>query len=211
MSSTQKLSSIDAVIFDIGGVLLDFDHAITWRSLAEMAGADWEHVRDFLVGNRFRIEHELGSRTSEEIFKKYSMAFQPDLTYEKFYSAWARIFEAKRDVIELARYVSKLVPTYILSNTDPIHFKFIVDNYDFIDIFSGRVLSYEVGFRKPDEAIYKAAISLAGCPAARCLFFDDMEEHVVAGSAAEMVSYKFVSASQMRDVLKKYGFDLQEE
>ncbi len=211
MSTSNDLSPIKAVIFDVGGVLLDFDHAITWRSLADLAGVSWEQVRDFLVDNRMRIEHELGSCTSDEIFKKYRTVFQPDLTYEKFYSAWARIFEEKEDVVQLARSIARRVPTYILSNTDPIHFEYIVDNYDFIDIFSGRILSYEVGFRKPDEAIYKAALNITDCPAGNCLFFDDIEEHVMAGSAAGMSSFRFVNASQMRSVLEKYGFDLQED
>ncbi len=204
-AGSAQISPIEAVIFDIGGVLLDFDHSRTWKSLGELAGVDWEKVRDYLLENRLRIEHELGEISSEEIFRRYSQKFQPDLTCEEFYSAWAQIFSEKKDVIEVARSISQRVSIYALSNTDPIHFKYIVDNYSFLDFFDGRVLSFEVGSRKPDEEIYRAAIDLMGCDPGACLFFDDIEEHVRAAATVGITSRRFVSVKQIKKDLSVYG------
>ncbi len=197
-ASSVQINSIKAVIFDIGGVLLDFDHSRTWKSLAKLAGAGWEEVRDYLKESRLRIGHELGEMSSEEIFRQYSQKFQPDLAYEDFCSAWAQIFSEKKDVIEVVRSISQRVSIYALSNTDPIHFEYIVDNYNFLDLFGGRILSFEVGSRKPDEGIFRAAINLAGCYPDACLFFDDIEEHVRAAAMMGIASRRFVSAGQMK-------------
>ena len=200
-AGSAQISPIEAVTFDIGGVLLDFDHSRAWKSLGKLAGVGWEDVRSYLLESRLRIEYELGEISSEEIFRRYSQKFQPDLTYEEFYSAWAQIFSEKKDVIEIAKSISRRVSIYVLSNTDPIHFKFIVDSYNFLDFFDGRILSFEVGSRKPDESIFRAAIDLAGCDPNTCLFFDDIEEHVEAAATVGMKSRRFVSVEQMRKEL----------
>ncbi len=204
-AGSTRISPIEAVIFDIGGVLLDFDHSRTWKSLGKLAGVDWEDVRSYLLENRLRIGYELGEISSEEIFRRYSQKFQPDLTYEEFFSAWAQIFSEKKNVIEIAKSISRHVSIYALSNIDPIHFKFIVDSYNFLDFFDGRVLSFEVGSRKPDEGIFKAAIDLAGCDPDACLFFDDVEEHVKAAATIGIKSRRFVSVGQMKKDLFGYG------
>ncbi len=197
-AGSAQTSPIEAVIFDIGGVLLDFDHSRTWKSLGKLAGVDWEEVRDYLLENRLRIGHELGEISSEEIFRRYSQKFQPDLAYKEFYLAWAQIFTEKKDVIEVAKSISQRVSIYALSNTDPIHFKYIVDNYNFLNFFDGRVLSFETGSRKPDKAIFRAAIDMAGCDPVACLFFDDIEEHVRAAATMGITSRRFISVGQMK-------------
>ncbi len=62
-----------------------------------------------------------------------------------------------------------------------------------------------VGLRKPEPAIYRRALDILGCPPERVLFIDDREENVAAGLAAGMKAIRFAGADALRGELERLG------
>ena len=77
--------------------------------------------------------------------------------------------------------INSKYPTYIFSNTDEMHFPYLMKNYDFLKQFSDRLmLSYELKALKPDPQIYIDALKLYNLNPAECLFIDDKAENIEA-------------------------------
>jgi HAD superfamily hydrolase (TIGR01509 family) len=67
-----------------------------------------------------------------------------------------------------------------MSNINQDHFQYIEQRFGFLQLFDEMVLSYRVGVCKPDDRIYQHAIAAARCPAAHCLFIDDVQDNIDA-------------------------------
>lgn len=62
-------------------------------------------------------------------------------------------------------------------------------------------LSYEVGLRKPDPAIYAALIERCACPAEKIVFVDDFVENVAGAGDAGLVAIRFTGTAALRESL----------
>ncbi len=73
----------------------------------------------------------------------------------------------------------------MLSNTNPIHAQAIFGKYPQLRaLFDEIILSYQVGFRKPDAAIFRLATHLLNAPPQHILFIDDLQANIEAAAAA---------------------------
>lgn len=196
--------AVRAAFFDIGNVLLRFSHRRVLRKLAwavgrhpvKVARALW---RDDVVrrietgaldaaGIRGLLE-ELGFRGSDARFRE----------------VWCDHFTLDRGSYALLRRVGARVPTYLLSNTNAPHFDFIRERYAFARQVRGAILSHEVGLRKPDPAIYSAALALSRTLPEETLFVDDLEENVAAAAACGLVAIRYRGAADLKRRLAALG------
>ena len=96
----------------------------------------------------------------------------------------------------------------LLSNTNAIHFPYILRHYPLMQHFDHFVLSYEIGFMKPDERIYAEAIARAGCAAGECFFTDDVQQNVDGARRSGMKSERFEGVDKLRSDLATLGVSL---
>lgn len=200
--------AIQCVMFDLGGVLLDFDPAIACRALAREGGAQWPEVADFINRTGLKRRHDIGEIESRQVFDVLRERFSLAIEYGLFCRIWAEIFKPKNDVIEILYGLAALRPLYLLSNTDPIHFEYIEKTFDFLEVFQSRVLSYEVGFRKPDREIYMKALEMLPGDPDGCLFIDDLEENVQAARKVGIRAQRFTDSQALRETLREHGLEL---
>jgi putative hydrolase of the HAD superfamily len=71
--------------------------------------------------------------------------------------------------------------------------------------FTGRVLSYEAGSRKPDEGIYLAAIACTNRHPSECLFFDDIQANVETALKLGIRAHLFTGVDGMKKALEANG------
>ncbi len=67
------------------------------------------------------------------------------------------------------------------------------------------MLSHDVGARKPERAIYDAAVRAAGCAAGECVFFDDLADNVAGAKAAGLRALRFKGAARLEGDLTSLG------
>ncbi|MBE9529075.1 MAG: HAD family phosphatase [Proteobacteria bacterium] len=206
----SKKSGIEGVLFDIGGVLLDFDHMLSCRriaALAELDYLDYKEVYKRLFASGLETEFDLGLPT--ELF--YSRALEalgssPEaISYEVFIEIWGAIFTERPEMKEIVAELRGNTRRLILSNTNAIHYSYIEEHFSWFKEFEASFLSFKLGIRKPDPAIFEAVIESTGLTPRSILYIDDIESHVMAAKEAGIEAVLFTTTDALRAVLKEAG------
>jgi len=197
---------IRAVVFDIGGVLLDWNPRYLYRKLfddepemerflAEVCTLDWHAAHD--RGVPFEQScGELAARHPE----------QAELIW-----AWARRSEEMvsgpidGSVQILAALKARRVPCYALTNMEADTFPLRRDRFEFMGWFDGIVVSSHEGVIKPDPAIFLRLLDRFGLGAATTVLIDDSERNVAAARALGMQAVHFRSPVKLRGWLEDAG------
>ena len=176
---------IDAVIFDLGNVLLDYKPA---RFMAEMGIAPQhiERLLEIFPGSEEWLELDKDNISDDEFLagalrKEPALRREIKLYHTRWYDYFKAIPENAAAFYELKEAGAK---TYILSNFQKTCFKVIRDHNAFIDDFDGRVISFECGMIKPDPKIYELIISKYQLDPAHTVFIDDTPVNIEAARAA---------------------------
>jgi 2-haloacid dehalogenase len=192
------LSGFDTVVFDIGGVLLDWDPRHLYR---QVLGSDDEAER-FLTEVctwAWHTQHDLGRPMAETIPEL--IAEHPDhadaisLWHERYHDMIAGEVPGTADVVrELHAGGTRLL---VLSNmpADVLH---VLDGFEWLDLFDGVVVSGREGVIKPDPAIYRILVDRHGVEPSTTAFVDDRPENVEAATALGFRGIHFTDAGALR-------------
>ena len=198
-------ATVKAVFFDIGNVLVTFDLPGLLKDFAWGPGSSpWRVAR--MVWSRQLIDDvERGKLSGPELLEvvQTQTGYEGDL--EAFGRIWNGHFRLDAAVSTLFRRAAKRRPSYLLSNTNPMHWDHIRRRYAFAREAAGAVLSHDVGARKPERAIYDAAVRAAGCAAGECVFFDDLADNVAGAKAAGLRALRFKDAARLEKDLTSLG------
>jgi putative hydrolase of the HAD superfamily len=181
---------IDAVIFDIGNVLLTFDYFIAERALLEQTGLKVAPSIDEL--HPHRIAHETGEISRGDFIRIVREAFSHDGPEDHFLDIWSRIFTVNHQMIEWARALHATTPLYLLSNIGCIHHDHIFKEYDFFStLFRDGIYSYKVGVMKPETRIFEMARSRFNVDPSRTLYIDDLHDNVLSAEQSGFLVHHY--------------------
>jgi 2-haloacid dehalogenase len=207
MSGTEPLeSSIEAVVFDLGGVLLDWNP----RHLYRKVFADEAVMEDFLsrvCTPAWHDGHDRGESTADSC--SLLAATHPQYADEIW--AWLSRGEemvagAFDDTVAIVRDLTRAaVPCYVLSNMEAETFPLRYERYPFFTLFDGIVISGVEGMAKPDREIFELVLGRFGLRAESTLFIDDNAANIEAASALGMPTVHFESAAGLRRSLRGFG------
>lgn len=192
---------IRTLLFDLGNVLLHFDHRLLRRAFPFVNGAG-EHF------NALMMEYERGEKSTEQF-----LADVHDISgiqdREVLCRAWCDIFWPNDSLITLLPALSKSHTLVMLSNTNQLHIEYARTRFPQVFTpFHHCVFSYETGLTKPDEGIYRAALNLSNTLPDECLFFDDIAGHVEGARAVGMHAFQYTSVKAIKDILALYDIEL---
>ncbi len=194
-----------ALIFDLGRVLVYFDFARAYRALGELCPYSEAEIAGGLLGKGLAQDLETGRLDPRDFHLQASKRLKLEIEYERFCEIWTSIFTHPLLPESLLEDLAKRYRLILLSNTNPIHFEMIRRTYPHIRHFDKLALSYEVGALKPEEAIYRAAIDLAGCRPEECFYTDDIPEFIEGGRRMGLDAVQFESREQLERELKLRG------
>ncbi|HXI85605.1 MAG TPA: HAD family phosphatase [Verrucomicrobiae bacterium] len=199
------MNGIDAVIFDLGNVLLAFDERRAVERLAARTGRTPQQISDYARTTPYVTELALGKVTKLRFFHTVAKDLAFDGTYQEFALLWSDIFTPIDPMIALAESLKNRLPRLLLSNTNAIHMDYVFEHYPFLQDFDAHVLSHEVGLLKPDPAIFQHALRTSGLTAARTVFLDDIAANAEAARHAGMQGIHYQNPDQARAELTKLG------
>ena len=199
-----KKKEIKLVIFDLGKVILDFDHMITCNKLAKYSKKDAHYIYDFIFNSEMLNEFERGEISSMEMFSVISSELGLDISFEKFKEIWGDIFTIKEGIEQLIHQVKTLAKIAVLSNTDEMHFEDIRDKVEIIKDFDWLFLSHEAGYRKPEKEIFEYAINKSGISPENIIFIDDIQEFVEAANKLGMTGILYKDIITLKKDLEFY-------
>jgi 2-haloacid dehalogenase len=197
---------IAAVVFDIGGVLLDWDPRHLYRQLFD----DPAEMADFLgriCTPQWHRAHDLGAdtrRSCQELARSYPR-------YQDMIMAWsergeemiAGQFDDAVDV--LADLLASGVRCLALSNMEADRFALRRSRFPFFDWFDGCVISGVEGVAKPDRMIFEILLSRYHLEPAGTVFIDDQARNVEAARDLGIVAVPYSAAGPLRRDLGHLG------
>lgn len=197
--------AIKAVFFDVGNVLLRFSQK---RILSRFAGAVGcrpaevaRHIWNGALINRI----ERGEVTGKDIHRLFIGELGYRGSYASFKALWCDHFTLDRGSYAVLKRVSKTTPTYLLSNTNQLHFDFIRKRYAFPELVRGEILSHKLRLRKPQAGIFRAALRMSGTKPEETLFIDDLEENCMGARIVGLHAIRYRGVADLKKRLSALG------
>jgi glucose-1-phosphatase len=197
----------DALLFDLGRVVLDIDFEKTVACWAGHAGCNpADIVARFVRDEAYRL-HETGKLSDADFFRSLRTTLGISLTDDQFLDGWNAIFAGEMpDIATLLARAAEHLPLYAFSNTNRPHVEhFSRVHADVLSHFREIYLSSTIGLRKPDAAAYDHVVKAIGVPASRIVFFDDLPENIEGARARGLQAVHVSSTSDIADALTALG------
>ncbi len=197
----------DALLFDLGRVVLDIDFNRTLACWAGYAGCEPSDIVERFVRDEAYRHHEVGKISDEAYFDSLRASLDIAITDEQFLEGWNAIFAGEMPGIAklLARAAGRL-PLYAFSNTNAPHVLHFSKAYaGLLGHFREVYLSSAIGLRKPDAAAYDHVVNAIGVPASRIVFFDDLAENVEGARARGLLAVHVGSSADVAAALDALG------
>ena len=202
-------SSIEVILFDLGNVILPFDHyqiaEKLYRFTQDQEFQDPQKIFSFLFDPQKGAINDLdiGKVSPSGFFQSIQTTLDLSISFDEFIPLWSDIFVEDRGVSQIILALKKRGRLGLLSNTDPLHFNYILSKFPIIQIFDKWILSYEVGFKKPAIEIFQTAMKWASVEPKKILFVDDIKEYVDVAVSLGMHGIHFISSDQLKEELNK--------
>jgi putative hydrolase of the HAD superfamily len=196
----MSVRSVDALLFDLGNVLVEIDFERVFAAWARSAELTPDEVRDRFEFDDAHREFEVGRLHAAAFFDHVRARLGVPLPDATLAAGWNEVFVG--EVPGMAATVARLarrVPLYVLSNTNSVHHVHWRDRYaSILDPFTAVFTSCQLGERKPERAAYAAVLTRIGVDPERVLFFDDLAENVAAARAFGMSAFVVRSAAEVQ-------------
>ena len=207
MNSPLLPNSADALLFDLGRVVLDIDFSKVVASWAGHAGCEPSHLVGRFSPDEAWRRHERGEISDAAFFESLRASLGIDITDMQFLEGWNAIFAGEMPGMAamLARAGARL-PLYAFSNTNGAHVEHFSRAYaDVLGHFREIYLSSAIGLRKPEAAAYDHVVKAIGVPASRIVFFDDSADNIAGARAQGLTAVHVKSPDDVAAALAALG------
>jgi putative hydrolase of the HAD superfamily len=197
----------DALLFDLGRVVIDIDFTKVLASWAGHAGREPSDLAALFAADENYFHHERGTISDEAFFDSLRGKLGIAITDEQFLEGWNATFVGEMDgITPLLARASQHLPLYAFSNTNRAHVATFTETYaDVLKYFREVYLSSTIGLRKPDAEAFYHVVKAMGVPASRVVFFDDLAENILGARASGLKAVHVTSTADIADTLTALG------
>jgi glucose-1-phosphatase len=203
----MRTAPVQALLFDLGGVLLDIDFGRALAAWQPYSAWSPDELRNAFKHDAQYERHERGEIDAAAYFAHLASTLRLTASPEQIEQGWNAIFVGEigptRRLVESLRGT---LPCYAFTNTNASHmtrwsalFPAVAGAFD--RIFA----SHQLGLRKPERAAFECICALTGIPAASFLFFDDSAENVQAACDAGLQGVLVASPEDVVTALRVLG------
>ena len=197
---------IRTVVFDLGGVLIDWDPRYLYRKVFSDE-TSMEHFLNNIATMEWHLEQDRGRTMAEAT--KVLISRHPEYEEEirAFYGRWPEMFGGSiRGSVEILRELRDLgYPLHALTNYSAEAFVLARKDYDFLGWFDEIVVSGEEGMIKPDKDLYAVLVERTGLEPSTTVFIDDSPPNVAAARELGFTAITFETPGQLREDLAGLG------
>jgi 2-haloacid dehalogenase len=199
------MTAIKAIIFDLGGVLIDWNPRYVYRHLfktdeevewflANITTLDWNEQQD--AG--YPIE-----KATKELIKKFPQWEQYIRAYyERWTDMLADPINGTVSILKLLKENQKY-KLYALTNWSAELFPYALENFEFLKWFDGIVVSGEEKMRKPQPEFYQLLLDRYNLEARTTLFIDDNLRNVTAAEQVGLQALYFSVPEELEKDLRR--------
>jgi putative hydrolase of the HAD superfamily len=195
------LSSIEILLFDLGGVLVEFS------GVSDLARLLRGRLSESEILERWsRCPHSeqfgLGKLSPQDFGERFLKDWDIELTPEDFireYQSWSRrLFPGAVELLTALRPKFRLAA---LSNSNQLHWERNTNDLGVTGLFEVAISSHQIGVSKPDPKIYLTALERLGAAPDTIMFFDDIPANVEAASALGIHAFQVEGIEGVRSRL----------
>jgi HAD superfamily hydrolase (TIGR01509 family) len=192
------------VLFDLGGVLIDFGGVGPMKELAGIETDDevWRRWLTCRWVRRFERGHCSAKDFAAGVVTDWGLTIEAEAFLEAF-GSW--LGGPLPGAEELVRSVKRAVPIGCLSNTNALHWDHYFGRWPIFDVFDVRFLSFQLGVVKPDRELFDRVAQMLAVPAARVLFLDDNVANVEGATDAGFAARHVRGVGEARQALVAAG------
>ena len=182
----------EAVLFDIGNVLLKFDFNRAAEGMAKHSAVSAKTIRQVL--DSWQHRHETGAVSSEEFSWEVRKKIGYTAPEALFQVQFCGIFTPNEPMWEYARSLFGKIPVFLFSNISRWHETWVFERYPEFASFDGGFYSWRIGAMKPDPVFYQEALQTLPFAPERLAYMDDMPHNVASGVAAGFRTIQYDAA-----------------
>lgn len=195
--------TITSVVFDIGGVLIDWNPRHLYRKIFN-DDAEVEHFLAEVCTSGWNREQDRGRPFEKAVSELCFEHPEFEREIKAYFERWEEMLGGSiPDTVSLLRRLrrSRRYPLYALTNWSAETFPIAHAKYDFLSLFDEVVISGQEGLVKPDEEIYMALIERTGLTPPSSVFIDDSTDNVRAAEELGFTGILFEDAGQLEKEL----------
>jgi len=197
---------IKTVIFDIGGVIVDFSNDDDYYPyLSKVSGASVRRIKKVIEGRLWwKIDKD------EICQKEFDRIVSRKLGIEEkqvlWYESYRRAGKVDGKVIRVVRRLSKNYKMAYLSNVDLSRYSYTLKLMrPYADLFDREFASCYIHLRKPSKAIYEYVLAKMNAKAGETVFIDNQEDNVAGARRAGLKAILFKNSEDLEKKLKGLG------
>ncbi len=205
----KGMAKIRTVVFDIGGVLIDWNPRHLFRKVFD-SGEEMEWFLANVCTYEWNVQQDGGklfSVATAELQEKFPEYRDKIALY---YGRWEEMLNGEiSGTVEIFRRLKSAgMPLYALSNWSHEAFPVAYNRYDFMKLFDGLVVSGYEKLLKPDHAIYRVLMKRYNVNPAESVYIDDNKPNADAAAELGFNAIHFTSPEQLRIELKALGLSV---
>jgi len=186
------MKNLDAIIFDLGGVILNIDYNLTRQAFEKSGITNFHEMYSQATADDLFENLETGNVSEEDFYKQFNKRTQIALDKNEIQINWnAMLLSFREKSLEFLESIKSKYKLYLLSNTNHIHLDAFNKIYHttsrikpFEEFFDKVYYSCEIGLRKPNADIYEFVLKENDLEAAKTLFIDDSVQNIDAAKNA---------------------------
>ena len=198
------MKKINAIIFDLGGVIFNIDYALTIKDFKKIGIKDANIFYSKTQQNKIFDKLECGV-ISKKIFINEMMKFTITKDKKKIEDSWnSMLLNLPLNRINYLKKINKNYRIFLLSNTNIIHIDKIKRDMgedrwkEFNNLFEKVYLSYKIGIRKPSPESFYIILKENNLIADNVLFIDDSIQHI---NTAKRIGIKTYHLQENEDII----------
>jgi len=201
-----NVPAVDALLFDLGGVLVRIDFGRALAHWAACAGADAVELRPRFKFDETLMRYECGEIPAADYYANLRRALAIDIPDHEFDHGWNDIFAGEMEgVHEILERLRGQVPLYVFSNTNFDHQRVFSSQFKrILSPFDRVFTSCDIGKRKPTPEAFHAVAQAIDVPPERILFFDDTLANVEGALTVGMHAVHVRSAADIAGAVTQY-------
>jgi len=197
----------DAILFDLGNVVLKIHFERCFQSWAKSAGKDPQEISKSYVFDQMYALHETADISAEQYHAHVCKLIGSNISYNDFVTGWNSIFgDPISESMELILELKKHYKIFAFTNSNVLHRQVWSERYkESLKHFEQIFCSSQLKLRKPDLAAFEKICLQTGITKDRILFIDDLEANVRGGNESGIQSILFsdptTSTNEIRKIL----------
>ena len=197
---------VKAVVFDLGGVLIDWDPRYLYRKLLDDEAAE-EEFPATVCTPEWNAEQDRGRPFAEGVAELVERHPVHAAAITAYHERWPEMLGgAVGGTVEvLAELRTAGVPVYALTNWSAETFGIARERFEFLEWFDGVLVSGEERMIKPDPAIFRLLLDRFGLDPGATFYIDDSPANVAAADRLGFDALRFTSPAQLRRDLEARG------